>query len=480
MTRGELVRRGAVVGAGMLLAGPSSVFDRAFGAVDPKKVHLWVTRPDLLPPVVTRLHHTSEASAGHLFIAPLSGPGARGALILDGTGEPVWFHPTKPVVALNFRAAMYRGKPVLTWWEGKTQHGLGDGDHVIYDNTYRQVVRLHHAGKKRPADLHEFLITPKGTALVTAWEHVEMDLTAYGGKANGLVVGGVVQEIELPSGRVLFEWRSLDHVGLDESHVGPNPTGAWDYFHVNSIELDRDGNYLVSARNTWGIYKIDRHTGKVLWRLGGKKSDFQMGPGTIFAFQHDARSHGGGDALVSLFDDGAGPKVQPFSKALVLALDHKRKRATLHKKFVHHPTLSAHALGSVQLLPNGNWFVGWGTEPYFSEYTPGGKLVFDAKLPKGGQNYRSLKMPWIGHPSEPPIVKASGGTGYVSWNGATEVAAWRVEAGGSSGSLAGADAVRRTGFETSFELPAGTRFVRVTGVDAQGHELGTSKITPVG
>ena len=479
MTRGELVRRGAALGAGLMFAGPA----RALAAFDPKAAHHWVSRPDLRPPVLEVLKHTSDASAGHFFLAPLSGPGQRGSLILDGRGEPVWFRPATPVVALNFRAAIWKGKPVLTWWEGKTEHGLGEGDHVIADQSYRELARLPHAGRKLPSDLHEFLITPKGTALVTAWEHKVMDLRPYGGRSNGVVVGGVVTELELPSGRILFEWHSLDHIGLDESHVGPNPTGAWDYFHVNSIELDSDGNFLVSARNTWGVYKIDRHTGNVLWRLGGKKSDFEMGPGTVFAFQHDARHHGDGDALISLFDDGAAPQVQPWSKGLVLSLDHAKKRVTLHKQFVHHPTLSAHALGSMQLLPNGNWLVGWGTAPYLTEYTRDGAVVFDARLPKGGQNYRVLKMPWVGRPTEPPraAIRYENGRRYVyaSWNGATEVHGWQVEAGHGT-SLAGAGTHPRAGFETRILLPRGTRNVRVTGVDRHGHALGTSKFTTLG
>ncbi|HEY2327725.1 MAG TPA: arylsulfotransferase family protein [Gaiellaceae bacterium] len=483
MTRGELVRRGAVVGGGLFLGGPARLIDSALAAFDPHAAHHWVSRPDLRPPVLEVLKHTKDASAGSVFLAPLSGPGQRGSLILDGGGEPVWFRPATPVVSLNFRAAIWQGKPVLTWWEGKTQHGLGEGDHVVADHTYKELARLPHAGNHRPSDLHEFLITSKGTALVTSWEHIFMDLTPYGGRKDGVVVGGIVSEIELPTGRVLFEWRSIDHIGLDESHVGPNPAGAWDYFHVNSIDLDTDGNFLVSARNTWGVYKIERATGNVLWRLGGKKTDFAMGPGTVFAFQHDARHHGDGDTLISLFDDGSAPTVQPFSKGLVLALDHKRKTATLHRSYVHHPTLSSHALGSVQLLPNGNWLVGWGTTRYLTEYTHDGAVVFDARLPKGGQNYRVLKMPWRGYPTTPPVAAIRSESdrryAYASWNGATEVAAWQVEAGHGS-ALSGAGSFRRAGFETRMLLPRGTRYARVTAVDAHGKALGTSKTAHVG
>jgi hypothetical protein len=476
-TRAQLLRRATAAGIGLATVGGLRLEQpaAAWAAAQPP-VHAFASRPDLRPPVLSVLHHDREATAdGLLFLAPLSGPGARGPMLVDDAGHVVYFHGTRPVVALNFRAATYRGKPVLTWWEGKTEHGLGEGTHVILDSSYRVVRRLP-AGNGHPSDLHEFLLTDRNTALVTAWEHVETDLRKLGGKRNGVVVGGIVQELELPSGRVLFEWRSLDHVGLGESHalVGPQ----FDYFHVNSIERDADGNYLVSARNTWAIYKLDGETGRVLWRLGGKKSDFAMGRGTVFAWQHDARSHPGN--LISLFDDGGDPRVQPYSKALVLALDHTRRRATLHRRYVHHPPAVAHALGSTQILPNGNVLVGWGTSPYVSEYTDGGRLVFDATLPEGGQNYRALRFPWTGQPYFRPKAAVASHDGsrvlYASWNGATEVAQWQLESGPSASRLSGGQKVPRRGFETAIAIPAHAKAARAAALDGDGAVLGRSHV----
>ena len=339
-------------------------------------------------------------------------------------------------MALNFRAAVYRGKPVLTWWEGKTEHGLGEGTHVILDETYREVARIP-AGGGRPSDLHEFLLTSRGTALVTAWERVPMDLSRVGGPSSGVVVGGIVQELELPSGRVLFEWRSLDHVARRGVALGRQHEGAYDYFHINSIELDADGNFLVSARNTWAVYKIDRGSGDVIWRLGGKKSDFTMGPGTRLRLAARRPPPRRADQLVSLFDDGAAPQVQPQSKALVLALDTTRMRATLHRKYTHRPT-GARARARQHAGPPerqrarrlGHRAVA------LRVHAPAASSCFDAHLPHGGQNYRAPKMPWHGRPTEPPAIatRRRGGHGYVyaSWNGATEVHSWRLESGASA------------------------------------------------
>ena len=480
------MRRAAGSGAGALLLGGGAsgrFVESALAAATPTQTHLFRSRPDLVPPILKTVHHDPRTSAGCLFLAPLSGPGQRGSLLLDRDGEPLWFKPSKPVVALNFRAAVYRGKPALTWWEGKTERGLGEGTHVILDQSYREVARIP-AGGGRPSDLHEFLLTSRGTALVTSWERAPMNLSSIGGPSNGVVVGGIVQELELPSGRVLFEWRSLDHVGVEESHSGFNTKGAYDYFHINSIELDADGNFLISARNTWAIYKIDRGSGNIIWRLGGKKSDFAMGPGTAFAWQHDARHHGASDQLVSLFDDGAAPQVQPQSKALVLALDTKQMRATLHRKYTHAPPVLSHALGSTQILPNGNVLVGWGTAPWLSEYTAGGALVFDAHLPHGGQNYRVLKMPWRGRPTEPPAIatRRRGGHGFVyaSWNGATDVHSWRLESGASPSALPTVSATRRTGFETELLAPAGARYAAIVALDGRGRPLGRSQAMKIG
>lgn len=479
-TRAELLRQTAVAGIGLTVAGKAGldVFgDAALAApaATSRPVHAYLSRPDLRPPIVTvRTYKQGLTAKGLVFMAPLSGPGARGTMLIDNTGAPVYFHATKPVTGLNFRAAMYRGKPVLTWWEGKTQNGLGVGTHVVLDDTYR-VVRRFPAANGLNSDLHEFLITDRNTALISAWEYTEADLTAFGGKRNGLVVNGVVQELELPSGRVLFEWKSLDHVPLDESYVGVGP--SFDYFHINSIERDADGNYLVSARNTWAIYKIDGETGKVIWRLNGKRSDFKMGPGTVFAYQHDARMHAG--HLLSLYDDGGAPKVQPQSKALVLHLDTKQMRATLHRRYVHYPPAVSRATGNTQILPNGNVFVGWGLAPFFSEHTEDGRVVFDATLPKGGQHYRTVRFPWKGTPYFPPALAATPHGGghllHASWNGATELAQWQLETGPSAGQLRTDRSVPRKSFETRIDVPAGNKYARVAALDADGKVLRHSK-----
>ena len=274
-------------------------------------------------------------------------------------------------------------------------------------------------------------------------------------------MGGVVQELDVPSARVLFEWRSLDHVAVEETY-STKVGYPWDYFHVNSIDEDADGNLLVSARNTWAVYKVERRSGRVLWRLGGKRSDFALGKGARFAWQHDARSHERG-RLLSVFDNGVDR-----SRGLVLDLDAKRMRATVVREYAHDPPLHARKLGSVQLLPNGDALVGWGTDPHFTEFAAGGAARLDATLPHGGENYRTLRFPWHGRPVGAPAAVVRGSMLFASWNGATGVAAWRVEPGGS--------AMPRRGFETALPVPPGARSVRAVALDAHGRVLGRSPV----
>jgi len=466
----------ALLGGGLPLRGLRLLEQAA--AWPPHTVHGFVTRPGLHPPVIDVVRAARGTADGYLFLAPSSGPGARGALIADDRGDPVYFHPTTPKTVMDFRPGVLRGKPVLTWWEGRYVTGVGKvGDYVVMDATYREIARFPSARGRRP-DFHEVLLTDDGTLLVTAYETATADLRAVGGRAGGLVYGGVVQELAVGSGRLLWEWRSLDHVDITET-VSDQLGSPFDYFHINGIDVAPDGDLLVSARNTSALYKVDRRTGNVRWRLGGKRSDFSMGPGTQFGFQHDARFHEHGHTI-SLFDNG--PRLdgrRPESRAIVLAVDERRKQVRLKREIRHRSPLFAFATGSNQLLPNGNRLVTWGITGWFTEYDPDGAVCFDAHLPAHGQNYRVYRHPWSGKPTLPPAFKAYRNGDrtrlYASWNGATALAAWRLDTGKSRGSLVAGSSHPKTGFETSFAVPPGARYAAVVALDAAGRPLARSK-----
>jgi Arylsulfotransferase (ASST) len=354
---------------------------------------------------------------------------------------------------------------------------------VIADSSYREVARVH-AGNGLAADIHEFLLTPRDTALITVYRRLPFDLSPVGGPRDGEVFEGVIQELEIPSGRVLFEWHSLPEVGIDESYakVPPASQGAaaapYDYFHVNSVDEYADGNLLLSARNTQAIYKIDRATGKVAWRLGGKQSDFELGPGTRFGWQHDARWRS--DRTISLFDNEADPPLAKSSRGLLLHVDTEARKVELAAAYTHPAGLLSGSQGNSQFLPDGHVLVGWGANPYFTEFDRDGTVLFDAHFTDAADSYRAYRFVWSGRPEEPPalgLVSDRRGrvTAYASWNGATDVARWRVLAGADEQHLHEVATVPRSGFETEILLGyLRDRYVAVQAQGASGERLGAS------
>ena len=474
-TRRQFVRRAGIGGLGLVVAGGGTyeLLRRVgVGTAGTNNTQSFISQPELSPPAVNVLTAANGTAPGYAFIASSSGPGQRGPMILDANGDVVWFHPTSPQTAMDFRPAIFHGKPVLTWWETQPGRGLGNGRHVIFDTSYQQIASFP-AGGGRPADLHEFRITSRNTALVTALETRRMDIHHLGGGRRGLVLGGVAQELEIPSARVLWEWRSLDHVPVRDTYASKIGY-PWDYFHINSIDEVDDGHLLISGRNVWSVFKISRDTGKVLWRLGGKHSDFTLGKGARFAFQHDARHHGSN--FVSVFDNGGAERTQieSQSRALRLKLDFKAMHASLDQVWTHHPPVYGRVMGNVQSLPNGNVMVGWGADPHFTEFGADGGVRFDATLPHGGESYRTFRSPWRGQPAERPAAAVASSQLWVSWNGATEVAAWRLLTGGSPDALSEGRTVTRQGFETALPLPNGARYAAAAALDASGAELARS------
>jgi hypothetical protein len=446
------------------------------------------SRPDLRPPTVTVTASSSAVAPGDVLVAPYDGPGQSGPMILEPNGGLVWFKALpKYTSATNLRVQEYGGKPVLTWWQGDISvHGFGLGEDVIVNGAYAEIARIK-AGNGLQADLHDFQLTPRGTALITAYEPIICNLSSLGGPSFGAVTDGTFQEIDVRTGLVMFQWTSIDHVALSESYAPANTTNTrwpFDFFHINSINLDQDGSLLISGRNTWAAYDVQPQTGEIAWSLGGKHSSFTMGSGTSTAWQHDPRELANGS--FSIFDNGASPTVHGQSRGIVVSLEPQGKTATLVSELTHTPPLLTKSQGNVQALTNGDWFIGWGEVPDFSELSPTGQLLFDAHFPTGDQSYRDLRFAWTGTPSTRPafaVLAARGsaaaksaGTVYASWNGATLVASWRVFVGATKRSLKPVAEAARSDFESAIPLPAGTagRYLTVQALDANGRVLGTA------
>jgi len=438
------------------------------------------SRPDLLPPVVhvrTRLDGTTP---GFIFLAPKLRVAQAGPMIVDDSGNVVWFKPLDTRGVTDFQVQRYHGQPVLTWWRGRAPPRARDGYYVVYDTSYRKIADVQ-AGNHLVGDIHEFLITPQNTALITVYHRRPADLSSVGGPKNGVIYDGIVQEVDIATRRVLFEWHSFPQVGLKESYEQVPHAGAYDYFHVNSIDVEPNGNLLVSSRNTHTVYEIDRTTGKILWRLGGRRSDFKLGPGARFAWQHDARRQP--DGTITLFDNGATPPVEKFSRILVLRVDERTRRATLIRSYHHPRRLLTPWEGNAQFLPNGHIFVGWGSNPDYTEFDASGRVLLDASFGRQGgrpgteaDSYRAFRFDWDGRPLDRPRIAISGGKLYVSWNGATDVRRWEVLAGSDAQHLTALRTAAKTGFETAIPLTSNAAAFSVRALDRGGEVLASSPV----
>lgn len=447
--------------------------------IKPGTVQRFTSRADLLPPALRVTASSAAATPGDVFLAPNSGSGQYGPLIVDAQGQVVWFQPLpRGDVGMNFGVQSYEGRPALVWWQGYIADlGIGFGADEIYDSTYRQVAQVT-GGNGYRADLHDVQLTGQGSALITSYALVRADLSSVGGPRRGVLVDSIVQEVDVKTGLVMFEWHADGHVAFSRSYwpLPKSAHGVWDYFHINSVSAGPDGNLLISSRNTWAGFDVSPVTGQVLWELGGRHPSFRMGTGTGTAWQHDIRW--APDGTITVFDNEATPKVRAQSRVLRERVDVAHGTVTLLGASTHSPALLAGSQGNVQLLSNGNSFVGWGSAYYASEYDPSGRLLFDLELPPPEQSYRAFRFAWTGAPASPPSVAARRGKGdttvYVSWNGATSVVGWRVLGGASPATMTPLAQAARSGFETAIAVRAGLAAYAVQALDGAGQVIGTS------
>jgi hypothetical protein len=449
------------------------------------------SRPDLLAPEVVIDRAPQSVQEGLIVTESHGGPPQSGPLILDPSGRIVWFSPmgadpSSALKAFNVSVQRYHGQPVLCWFEGDVIGypggvGFGRGSYRIVGSNYEQIAQVSgHQGLY--GDLHEFFLTPRGTALFTCYGRAQGRVRIGGRVRSVPYLFGVVQEVDVATGKLVWYWRSDRHIMLSESYRTPvlKPGWIWDYMHMNSISVDPDDdNVVISGRNTSACYKVDRRTGKVIWRLGGKHSDFAMGPGTRFNFQHHVNNHP--DGVLSVFDnEGGPPQVAAQSRALILSVDQRRMRVRLEHAYRHHPPVYSDALGSVQPLTGGDWLVGWGRGTAFTRYSSEGDVLFDGHLNPASSSYRAFLQPWSGTPTAPPDIAVtlagSGATVYASWNGATAMTQWMVLGGLDPSSLRPLGIAPVAGFETAISVASAPARLAVAACDANGAVLATSRV----
>jgi Arylsulfotransferase (ASST) len=455
----------------------------------PADYQSFYTLPGVQAPILSVTVPDRDPAAGDILTTNGPGPGQYGPLIYTPQGQLVWFEELpKGEAAEDLNEQTYEGRRDLTWWRGRVLSlGFGQGEDLVMNSRYQTVARVL-GGNGLQADLHDFRLAPHGVAYITAFNPIRCNLASLKGAADGTITDTAIQEIDMKTGLVRWEWHSLDHVGVSESETEvPNTTTPWDWFHLNSIDPEPDGNIFISARSTWAGYQLQSGTGRILWRLGGLRSSFKMGPGTETAWQHDGRILPDGE--ITFFDDGANPPIHRQSRGVRIALDFSTHQARLVFAYTHpDPPLLAASQGNMQTLASGSAVVGYGGLPQISEYARNGALLLDAHLPYDMTFYRAFRFPWSGRPASPPAILASfNNTGeetivHASWNGATEVASWRVLAGEHSTALEPQTTIPASGFESSTTLPEKKyAYVAVQALDSAGRVLGTSSaVKPIG
>ncbi|MGA9285907.1 MAG: arylsulfotransferase family protein [Solirubrobacteraceae bacterium] len=440
------------------------------------------TLPGAQVPILSVTTADRDPGAGEILTTNGPGPGQYGPLIYTPQGRLVWFDRLpQGQTAENLSVQRYEGHPALTFWRGKVLSlGFGQGEDVVLNSAYQAIAKVP-GGNGLQADLHDFQIASGDVSYTTAFNPIRCNLSSVEGVRDGVILDTSVQEIDMRTGLVRWEWHSLDHVAASESETTtPTKPTPWDWFHINSIDVQPDGNVFISARSTWAGYQIEAGSGDILWRLGGLKSSFKLGPGVETAWQHDGRILSNG--LVTFFDDGSNPPIHSQSRGLRIALDFKTHTARLVSNYTHpDPPLLAPSQGNMQTLPDGNAVVGYGGLPAISEFATGGSLLFDAHLPYDMSFYRAFRFTWNGRPASPPTAFANlNDTSeetivHMSWNGATEVASWRVLAGAKPNSLKAQTGIPASSFESSTTLPKKYAYAAVQALDSAGRVLGVSK-----
>ncbi|KAE8442498.1 hypothetical protein EG329_003279 [Mollisiaceae sp. DMI_Dod_QoI] len=454
---------------------------------------------DFEPPAPKITKWSSECDSGNLLLTPrgplVSGP-ARGPVMLDAKGNLIWMDNDKFEQAMNLNVQKYKGQDYLTFWtkKKKSSHAKhSKKSYVMLNSSYEVAYTVHPHGKglKRKGDSHEFRITPQGTALITIYHKHKADCRELGLGKKCWIQDGLFQEIDIETGKLIFEWRATDHIRMSDVFSSPSrkdghgksKKDAFDFFHINSVDKIDSGDYIISARYMHAIVCISGKTGDILWQLGGKNNNFQdLNRATDFAWQHHVTWQG--NNTISVFDNHANNvfhSPSKHSKGMLIRLDMEKMTASLIQKFVHPDKILNVSQGSVQVIPeSGNVLVGFGNSPTYIEYSADGKVLCSAHFAPHlifeiidfgfVKSYRVFKSPWVGRPKTVPDVKVKGKKVYVSWNGATEVTGWRLETAkvleAKDDEFVTAKELERDGFETTFALDKVHGYVRIAALDA--------------
>ncbi|ROW07378.1 hypothetical protein VMCG_03789 [Cytospora schulzeri] len=459
-----------------------------------------VTPPELL----IYVNKSSEITDGYVLMGVDGKPssGRRPPLIYnmspgENLGTVVWAG-TDYNETFDVEIQTYKNEPVISFWQGTMLDGFGRGSYHILAQNYSELAHVQPVGFEDGGDIHEFHITADNTALLTIYWVKNADLTYFNGSADGFIYECSFQEINIETGELIFMWNASDHMSLNQTYNEFGSAGTeetpFDWFHINSIQKDADGNYLISSRCTWTVFKINGDSGEIMWRLNGKSSDFVIDAEADFHWQHHARwLDTSSRTQLSLFAN-MGDEDNTYSRGVLMSIDEDAKTADLITLFHNTDQTWSKYEGNLQCLdcsdPDTNWFLGYGNQPYFTELTSDGTVVLDVQFAVNNviNSYRAFKFPvsgWVGKPLTNPNISwdTSEEKVYLSWNGATEIAKWQLYTADSVNSTEWTmlTSAAKVGFETGIDVASIKKklstYVRGKALDSNGDELGYTDAT---
>jgi hypothetical protein len=506
---------------------PKKKPDPAFDWTIEEMFFNFASRPDIRP-VRWEINNIDKdaLSPGYWFVAPYAHleqtdyNSWNGPHIYDQDGELVWSGVAmfNHLNIYDFRLAEVNGSmvPTLIFTEHANGLILDDGYNIrntvdMFGMDLPQWL-LDQIGHRHTTNMHDFNVIDNGkraVMLTKVYENAtraESKAVGFDGECTAKWQG--FKEVDVATSEILFEWNSHGQILLEESTYKKGPLeemcsgnagpGGWDILHLNSVDKFPDGDYLVSSRHTNTLYKVSHKDKSIVWRLTADDNGFKdfkfLDEDAKFKRQHHARVYSQNEThtLITVFNNARGTEkhadpLGEVSTGLLLSLDEKKMTVETVGRYERPGGRYTAARGSMQIMENGNAFVGWSKHSLQSEHTPDGKMIMSAQFRVQGANtYRAYKYPWVGRPSHPPDVHSAAVEGkhggistvvHASWNGATEVKSWnlyKTNPHGESRELVAS--TLRQGFETAISYDGFATYVIVEAVDAEGNVLGESRM----